>query len=118
MTGQTISDGRATGVRRMLLLDLGLAAVVAALGVLFLFKDFEAYGVLLIGIAAVLGTSGYLALRAVRDRLPQARRMSIITGIALCVLSVPMIPIVVGLITVVAGIGLMVVVLAPERQAQ
>lgn len=117
MAADLISDDRATGIRRLLLVELALAAVLILLSVPLLFGDYEIYGGVVLGVAAVLGVLGFLALRAVQERRPQARRLSIWTGVALVVLSVLLMPIWIGLITVVAGIGLLVVVLAPEREA-
>lgn len=118
MTEELLSDDRATGIRRLLLVTLGLVIILVVLSVPLLLGDYRIYGGIVLGVAVVLGVVGFLALRAVQDRMPNARRLSIWTGIALCVLSVPLMPIWIGLITVVAGIGLLVVVLAPERESE
>lgn len=118
MADELLSDDRATGIRRLLLVDLVLAAILVLLSVPLLFGDYEVYGGIVLGVAVVLGVAGTLALRAVQDRRPQARRLSLVTGGLLCLLSIPLMPIWIGLITVVAGIGLLVVVLAPERDAR
>ena len=94
---------------------LGLAAIVGLLGILLLVKQFLAYGGLVLGIAIVLGVLGFLSLQAIQERRPGAQKLTFRTGLAMCVLSVPLIPIGIGLITVVAGIGLLVVLIAPER---
>ena len=116
MAEELLSEDRATGIRRLLIVTLALVAVLVLLSVPLLLGDYVIYGGIVLVSAAVLGVAGYLALRAVQDRQPEARRLSIVTGVLLCVLSVPLMPIWVGLITVVAGIGLLVVVFAPERE--
>jgi hypothetical protein len=112
-----ISEERARGIRRLLLVGLGFAAVVAVSGVLLLANGYVRYGVVVLGVAAAFGASNGLALRALRDRLPTARRACILAGILLLVLSVPLVPIWVGLLTAITGVGLLVVVLAPEHDA-
>jgi hypothetical protein len=54
-------------------------------------------------------------MRALSDRSPSARRACILTGVLLLLLSVPLVPIWIGLLTAVTGIGVLVVVLAPEH---
>ena len=115
MAGDVLSDDRATGIRRLLLVELALAAILVLISVPLFFDDYEVYGGIVLGIAVVLGVLGVLSLRAVQERRPQARRLSLWTGGMLCVLSILLMPIWIGLITVVAGIGLLVVVLAPVR---
>jgi hypothetical protein len=115
MGEELLSEDRATGVRRLLLVELVLAIILVVLSVPLLLGDYHLYGGIVLGVAVVLGVLGSMALRAVQDRSPRARRLSILTGAALCALSLPLMPIWIGLITVVAGIGLLVVVLAPER---
>ncbi|HEU5036574.1 MAG TPA: hypothetical protein VFT70_06210 [Nocardioides sp.] len=116
MADETVSDDRATGIRRLLLVELVLAAILVLLSIPLLVGDYRVYGSIVLGIAVVLGALGSVALRAVQERRPQARRLSIATGIVLVVLSIPLMPIWIGLITVVAGIGLLVVSVAPERE--
>ena len=113
---EPISDDRARGIRRLLLVTLAFAVVLVLLAVPLLLGSYQVYAVIVLGVAAVLGGLGLLTLRAVRDRAPGARRLSILTGVLMVVLSVPLMPIWVGLLTVVAGIGLLVVTLAPERE--
>lgn len=117
MAGETLSDDRARSIRRLLLVDLVFAVVLVLLAIPLVVGDYARYGAIVLGIAVVLGALGYLALRAVREQQPRARRLSIITGILLVVLSIPLMPIWIGLLTVVAGIGLLVTVFAPERDA-
>lgn len=117
MAEQTVSDDRARGIARLLLVTLVLAALLALLAVPLLAGGYGFYGTIVLGIAVVLGAVGGLALRAVRRRTPVARRLSITTGVVMVVLSIPLMPIWVGLLTVVAGIGLLVVTLAPEQDA-
>jgi hypothetical protein len=114
---EEISADRARGIRVLVIVTLGFALVLLVLAILFLLHGSGAYGAIVLAIAVVLGALGLLTLRAVRDRAPQARRLAITTGVLLVVLSIPLMPILVGMLTVLAGIGLLVVVLAPERHA-
>jgi hypothetical protein len=112
-----ISAKRAKGIRRVVLVGLALAGIAAALGVLLLFRDYGRYGVMVLVVAAALGGFGYVALRSLRDLPPTARRNCIQAGILFLVLSVPLVPIGIGLLTAITGVGLLVVVLAPEHEA-
>ena len=114
--GETVSDDGARGIGRLLLVTLVLVAVLVALAIPLLVGDYRVYGSIVLGIAVVLGVTASLARRAVRQRTPAARRLSIVTGALVLVLSVPLMPIWVGLLTAVTGIGLLVVTLAPERE--
>jgi uncharacterized membrane-anchored protein len=114
---EEMSADRARGVRVLLMVTLGFAVVLLVLAILILLNGDAAYGTIVLVIAGVLGALGLLALRAVRDRAPQARRLAVWTGVFLVVLSIPLMPILIGMLTVLAGIGLLVVVFAPERSA-
>jgi hypothetical protein len=116
MADEVLSDERAKGIRRLLYVILAFTVVLVLLAVPLLLGDYEVYGVIVVVVAVVLAGSSGLALRAIRDRAANARRLSVVTGVLLVVLSVPLMPIWVGLLTVVGGIGLLVVVLAPERE--
>ncbi|WP_395659598.1 hypothetical protein [Nocardioides sp.] len=114
---EAISDERARGIGRLLAVTLAFAVVLAVIGAALALGEYRVYGLIVVGIAVVLGVLGGLTLRATRAREGTARRLSIATGVAMVVLSVPLMPIWIGLLTVVAGIGLLVVTVAPERDA-
>jgi hypothetical protein len=112
-----ISAKRATGIRRFLLAGLAVAGVVALLGLLLLFNDFGGYGLVVLVVAVALGAAAYFSLRALREGRSAAGRTCMRTGILFLVLSLPLVPIWVGLLTAITGVGLLVVVLAPEHEA-
>jgi Na+/proline symporter len=116
MSDVEITPDRAKGIRRLLYVILGFTVVLVILGLPLVFGDYVRYGLIVLGVALVLGIVGGLALQAVRSGTPRAKRLCIITGITTIVLSVPLIPIWIGLLTAVSGIGLLVVVVAPERE--
>jgi hypothetical protein len=120
MSAEFLTDDRVKGVRRLLLITLTWAAVVVLLALPLLFGAFESenrrYGVVLLVVAAVLGAAGGLSLRAVTTRAESARRLCILTGILTVILSVPLVSVWIGLLTAITGIGLLVVVVAPERE--
>ncbi|GAA1807707.1 hypothetical protein GCM10009795_061100 [Nocardioides hankookensis] len=116
MSDVAISDERAKGIRRLLYVVLGFALVLFLLGLPLVFGDYLQYGLIVLGIALVLAVLGGVALQAVRGRTGPARRLCIVTGVATVVLSVPLIPIWIGLLTAITGVGLLVVVVAPERE--
>ena len=116
MTELVLTEESARSIRRLLMVNLGFVAVICALAIPLIADKYRVYGTILLGIAVVLGVVGYLALRAVRERRPVARQLSIMTGILLLVLSVPLMPIWIGLLTVVTGIGLLFVTLSAERE--
>ena len=111
-----ISDERAKGIRRLLYVVLGFAVVLFVLGLPLVFGDYVQYGVIVLAISLVLGVLGGVALQSVRGRTAHSRRLCILTGVATVVLSVPLIPIWIGLLTAITGVGLLVVVVAPERE--
>ena len=117
MSEQILSEDRAKGLRRLLYVILAMTVVLLLLGLPLVFGSYVRYGIIVIGIAVVLGVLGGLALQAVRGRTEKARPLVIMTGVATLVLSVPLIPIWIGLLTAVTGIGLLVVMFAPERDA-
>lgn len=111
-----LTDDRAKGVRRLLYVVLGFAVVLVVLGLPLVFGSYLRYGVIVLAIAVVLAVLGGLALRATRSGADTAKRLCVVTGVATLVLSVPLIPIWIGLLTAVTGIGLLVVTVAPERE--
>ena len=117
MATEVMTDDRARSIRRVLMVELGLVVVMAIVSVVVLLNGYAIYGGIVLGCAVVLGAMGVLALRAVQERRPGARKLCFRTGLVLCVLSIPLMPVWIGLITIVTGIGLLVVVFAPERDA-
>ena len=113
-----LTDARAKGIRRLLYVVLGFAAVLVFLGLPLVFGSYLRYGVIVLAIAVVLSVVGGLALQATRTGAETAKRLTVITGVLTIVLSVPLIPIWIGLLTAVTGIGLLVVTVAPEREPQ
>jgi hypothetical protein len=117
MGEEFLTADRARALRGMLFVVLGLAGLLLVLGLVMIVSGDGQGGVLVLVIAAIDGLLAGLSLRAVRGRAPTARRTLVLTGIVIMVLSVPIVGILVGLLTVIAGIGLLVIVFAPERQA-
>ena len=117
-TEEFLTEGRARVLRRLLYLTLAFAVITAVLGAIIGVIDFQRYVVTLLVIAVALAGAGGLTLRAVQGSQENARRLCIITGVLLLVLSLPLIGVFVGLLTAITGIGLLVVTVAPEREAQ
>jgi hypothetical protein len=117
MSGEEfLTDDRVKGVRRLLYVTLGFAVVLVLLALPLLFGSYVRYGLIVLLIAGILATVSGLALRAVAQRADSAKRLIILTGVVTILLSVPLIPIWMGLLTAITGIGTLVVVLAPERE--
>jgi hypothetical protein len=116
MAGENLSPARAGTIRKLLLVDLGLAALLVLLAVLFIAGDDAGGGVTTLVIAAVIGALGWVTLRAVDRRNPAARRLVIATAIVLIVVSILLVAIFVGLLTVILGVGLLAVLVAPEKE--
>jgi hypothetical protein len=112
---EPLSADRARSMGRLLVVDVVLAVVLLIVSLVLLATGAGRYGGIVLGIAVVLEVLGMVSLRLTRRRSPAARRLAIITGVAMLVLSVPLVEILVGLLTAVAGIGLLVVTVAPER---
>lgn len=110
-----LTDDRTKVLRRLLVVVLALAAVLVLLGLVFVGTGDHDGGSVVIGIGAVYALLAGLAVRAVGTRSPLARRLVIATGIVVIVLSVLIVGILVGLLTVIAGVGLLVVTFAPDR---
>ena len=117
MTAEFFTETRTKGLRRLLGVILGITALLVVVSVPLLFGDYVRYGVIVLGIAVVLGASAWFSRAAVAEEAPHARRLTILTAILTIVFSLPLMGIWIGLITVIAGIGLLVVVVAPERNA-
>jgi hypothetical protein len=113
-----LSDDRAKVLRRLLYAVLALAGLLVLLGLLFLGGGDASGGTVVLAIAAVDGLLAGASLRAVVTRAPSARRLVIVTGIVVVLLSVLIVGILVGLLTVIAGIGLLVITFAPERESR
>ncbi|GAA4753784.1 hypothetical protein GCM10023350_43870 [Nocardioides endophyticus] len=111
-----LTADRAKSIRRLLYVVLGFAAVLVFLGLPLVFGSYLRYGVIVLCIALVLSVVGGLALQATRTGAETAKRLCIVTGVLTLVLSVPLIPIWIGLLTAVTGIGLLVVTVAPDRE--
>ena len=117
MAEEFLTADRTRALRSLLLVVLGLAGLLVVVGVVLIARGDGQGGGLVLAIAAIDGLLAWISLRAVRGRAPTARRTLVLTGIVMMILSVPIVGILVGLLTVIAGIGLLVVVFAPERQA-
>ena len=113
-----LSDSRATALTRLLYVALGFAVVVALLALPGIIGDFGRYVVALLVTAALLGGVSGAALRAVRNRSSSAKRLCIATGVVLLVASLPLVAVLIGLLTAVLGVGVLVVTVAPEKEAQ
>jgi hypothetical protein len=114
MVEEFLTEGRVKVLRRLLVVILALGGLVVLLSIPPLAGGNTRVGVVLLGVGAVLAVSSWLARAAVLEGAPNARRLSILTGVLTLVFSVPLMPL--GLLTVVAGLGLLVVVFAPERE--
>jgi hypothetical protein len=115
-TTDFFTPGRLKPLGRLLVVAIALGAVLALLSLPLILGDYERYGVIVAVVGVVLLGSGGLAVRAIRARDASARKLAIITGVLQIVLSLPLMPIWIGLLTVISGIGLLVVVFAPERE--
>jgi len=111
-----LSDDRVRSMGRLLVVDLALAVVLVLAAVALLAGGAGRYGWVVLGIAVVLGALGAVSLRLTRRRSPAARRLTVVTGVVMVVLSVPLVEIWIGLLTVIAGIGLLVVTVGPEKE--
>ncbi|MBB3044132.1 hypothetical protein [Nocardioides soli] len=110
-----LTDDRTKVLRRLLFVIVGFAVVLVLVGVPLVAGDYEVYGAIVLAIAVVVGAAALATLRAIRGRSPAARRLCIATGVLTAALSVLLVPVWIGLLTVVAGIGLLVITFAPER---
>jgi hypothetical protein len=111
-----LTPERAKGIRRLLYVVLGFAVVLVVLGLPLVFGSYLRYGVIVLAVAVVLAVLGGLALQATRTGAATAKRLCVITGVATLVLSVPLVPIWIGLLTAVTGIGLLVVTVSPDKE--
>lgn len=110
---EMISDARATAMRRTLIGALAVAVLVLVVGVILAATGHGPVGIV---IGLVLGIAAGGSLGALRSRGRAARRLSALTGVLFLVASVPLVGIGVGLLTALAGVGLLFVTLGPERQ--
>ena len=113
-----LTPARVKPMCRVLYVVLGLAAVLLLLGIVLLAGGNGRGGVLLVVLAALYGLLAGVSLRAIRAGSPWARRVVIATGVVVTVSSVLTVGIFIGLLTVIAGVGLVALSLAPEREPQ
>jgi hypothetical protein len=118
MTSEVMSADRARGIRRMLLVSFGLAGILVILAIPLVLGDYQIYGLIVLGVGLVIGASSFVANKLLGEGRPEARKWAYRTGALLCILSIPLMPIWIGLITVIAGIGLLVVVFAPDKEQE
>jgi hypothetical protein len=111
-----LSEARAQGLRRMLLAVLALGAVLVLLAVGTAFAGAHRFAVVVGVIGLVLAGSSGVTLRALPERGALARRGCVVTAVLLIVLAVPLVSVWVGLVMAVAGVGLLFMVYAPERE--
>ena len=112
-----LTAGRVKTLTRLLYIALALAALTALLALPGLVGDFQRYGVTLLVVAVLIGGVSFAALQAIRSRSDAAKRLCIATGIVLVIGSVPLVAVLVGLLTAVLGVGVVVVSVAPEKDA-
>lgn len=116
MTDEFLTASRTKSLRRLLLAIVVLAALLLPLAVLLILDSNVQGGIVLAGIAAVVGVSAWLARTAVVTGAPNARRLCILTAVVTMVFSLPLVQLLVGLLMVVAAIALFFVVFAGDRK--
>lgn len=112
---EVLSEGRITGLRRLLLATCAMAGVIVVIAAIVAGNGYGRFAVVMIVCAALLAFSAGLTLRALPRRDETAKRLCILTAITLILVSLPLVSIVVGTITVIGGVGMLVVLFAPER---
>ena len=110
-----LSEARVTGLRRLLLAVCGMAGVLVIIAALIAGNGYGRFSIVVLVCAALLAFSAGLTLRALPRRDDTAKRLCILTAVTLILVSLPLVSIVVGTITVIGGVGLLVVLLAPEK---
>ena len=112
-----LSQERARGLRRMLLVIAGLSALLVLLSVVTAIAGVARFAVVVGVIGVVLVASSGLTLRALTGRGPAAKRGCIVTSILLMVLGVPLVAVGIGLAMALGGVLLLFLLYAPERGA-
>ena len=115
MSEAVLSEARVTGLRRLLLAVCGMAGVLVIIAALIAGNGYGRFAIVVLVCAALLAFSAGLALRALPRRDDTAKRLCILTAVTLILVSLPLVSIVVGTITVMGGVGLLVVLFAPEK---
>lgn len=111
------TPGRVKALRRVLLVDVVLAALMVPLSVLFFVDGPAKGGVMLLVIALVIGASAWFARRAVIGGADTARRLTVMTALLTIIFSLPLIYLLIGFLTVVVGVGLLFLAYSAEREA-
>lgn len=117
MDEEFLSPGRVPMLRRLLFVVLGLAGLLVVVAVILVGGGDDVGAMVTLGIAATYGWLSWLSLQAIRNKSTSARRIILLTAVVVIVLSVLLVQIMVGLLTVIAGVGLLMVVFAPERES-
>lgn len=116
MTVPVLSESRARALRRLMLLTVAFGVVLVVGAVPLAVNDYAVYAAVVGVVGLVYIGSAALTLRSLPARDVGARRLGILTGVLLLLLSVPLITIWVGLLTAVAGVGVLFVLSAPDRE--
>lgn len=116
MSEEFLSPGRVPALRNLLFVVLGLAALLVVVALVLFAGGDEAGGIVTLVVAAVYAAMAWLSWRAIRTRSESARRTIVLTAVLVIVLSVLLVKILIGLLTVIAGVGLLMIAFAPERE--
>jgi len=116
MDEEFLSEGRVPSLQKLLYVVLGLAAVLVVVAPILALGGDGAGAVVVLVIAAAYALMAWLSLRAVKERSPSARRTIVLTAAVVIVLSVLLVGILIGPLTVICGVGLLIVTFAPERE--
>lgn len=112
----TLSETRARGLRRLLLVVLALSCILMLLAVGTVAVGYLRSGLVVAVIGVALLASSGLTLRALPQRGRRARNGCILTGVLLVLCALPLVSVGVGLAMAVAGVGLLFVALGPDRE--
>ena len=115
MSETVLSETRATGLRGLLIATCVVVGVLVVIGALLASNGYGRYSLVVLGSAVLLGSSAGFTLWALPRRGNAARRGCIVTAVLLILVSLPLVSVVIGIVTVVGGIGLLVVLFAPEQ---
>jgi hypothetical protein len=115
-TTPLLSEARATTLRRMLLGVLAYAGVLLLAAIGTAIGGAERFALVAGVTGLLLAAPSGLALRDLPARGSAAQRWCIVTAVLLIVLAVPLVAVLVGLLMALAGVGLLFLLYAPERE--
>jgi hypothetical protein len=115
MVGETLSEARTRGIRRLLWVTVALGVVLLAASALVLDAGRDRYAVTVLVDGLVVLAAATVTLRLLGSRARAARGVAILTGVLLLLLAIPVAQIWIGIVMAITAVGLLFVIFSAEQ---